>query len=110
MRRGDRLQDVKEGVTRHGPQTVHLDVTNSCNTNCVTCWDHSPLLSHARPAAWKRQRVDVDATRALLDDIQSLDDDDATSACPRHRRARGRPTPGGRCRDRRARPGRRGPP
>lgn len=75
--RVDRLNDLKDGVTRHGPQTVHLDVTNSCNTNCVTCWDHSPHLNEARAASWKRQRVDIDATRALLDDIQSLDDDDA---------------------------------
>ncbi|MDP2342231.1 MAG: radical SAM protein [Deltaproteobacteria bacterium] len=71
-----RLQALRAGATRHGPQTVHLDVTNSCNTNCVTCWDHSPHLDLARSSSWKRQRVDVKAMRALLDDIQSLDDDD----------------------------------
>ncbi len=70
-----RFQALKDGLTRHGPQTVHLDVTNSCNTNCVTCWDHSPHLHTARPAAWKRQRVDVKAIAVLLDDIQSLDSD-----------------------------------
>jgi hypothetical protein len=29
--------------------------------------------NEARPAAWKRQSVDVDAIRALLDDVQTLD-------------------------------------
>lgn len=51
---------------------MHLDLTNSCNTNCVTCWDHSPWLTEARSAAWKRQRVERAAVSALLDDIESL--------------------------------------
>lgn len=68
-----RLLALKDGVVRHGPQTLHIDVTNTCNTNCVTCWDHSPHLTEARSSAWKRQRVDVDAVVALLDDVQSLD-------------------------------------
>ena len=71
-----RLRDLKDGVVRLGPQTLHIDVTNSCNTNCVTCWDHSPHLDVARPASWKRQRVDPTAIAALLDDVQSLDSDE----------------------------------
>lgn len=67
-----RLMSIDDGVVRLGPQTVHLDVTNACNTDCVTCWDHSPHLRVPQPAAWKRQRADVDALRALLDDIQGL--------------------------------------
>lgn len=70
-----RLLALRDGVVRHGPQTVHIDVTNTCNTNCVTCWDHSPHLTEARSTAWKRQRVDVAAIRALLDDIESIDGD-----------------------------------
>jgi organic radical activating enzyme len=72
-----RLLALRDGVVRHGPQTLHIDVTNTCNTNCVTCWDHSPHLTTARSSAWKRQRVDVDAVVALLDDVQSLDTDEA---------------------------------
>ena len=71
-----RLRDLRDGVTRLGPQTLHIDVTNSCNTNCVTCWDHSPHLSTPQPASWKRQRVDPVEIAALLDDVQSLDADD----------------------------------
>lgn len=68
-----RLRDLKDGVVRLGPQTLHIDVTNSCNTNCVTCWDHSPHLATPQPARWKRQRVDPVEIAALLDDVQSLD-------------------------------------
>ena len=71
-----RLRDLHDGVTRLGPQTLHIDVTNSCNTNCVTCWDHSPHLTTARPASWKRQRMEPAEIAALLDDVQSLDADD----------------------------------
>lgn len=67
-----RLQSYDDGLIRLGPQTVHLDVTNACNTDCVTCWDHSPHLHRAPSSAWKRQRADPAALAALLDDIQSL--------------------------------------
>ena len=45
-----RLQSLDDGVVRLGPQTVHLDITNSCNTDCVTCWDHSPHLLAPPPS------------------------------------------------------------
>lgn len=66
------MAGLNEGAVRTGPQTVHLDITNGCNTNCVTCWDHSPQLSTARPRSWKRQRVDPAEVEALLDDILTL--------------------------------------
>jgi len=68
----DRLRSLADGVVRLGPRTVHIDITNGCNTDCITCWDHSPLLDAARPAAWKRQRADAGFVRALLDDIATL--------------------------------------
>jgi MoaA/NifB/PqqE/SkfB family radical SAM enzyme len=64
--------DLLEPVPRLGPETVHIDVTNGCNTNCITCWDHSPLLSAARPSSWKRRRVDAGEVEALLDDLVGL--------------------------------------
>lgn len=67
-----RLQSLDDGVVRLGPQTVHLDITNSCNTDCVTCWDHSPLLHTPQPTLWKRRRADADQLSSLLDDISSL--------------------------------------
>ena len=67
-----KLAGIEAGRPLLGPETVHIDVTNGCNTNCITCWDHSPLLHAPRLAAWKRQRVEAEAVEALLDDVRSL--------------------------------------
>lgn len=72
MKRDLRLDGLDLGRVLTGPSTVHLDITNACNTNCVTCWDHSPLLVQARPAEWKRQRVTVASVERLLDDLDRL--------------------------------------
>ena len=60
-----RLDSLADGVVRTGPRTVHIDVSNGCNTDCVTCWDHSPLLDVPMPTAWKRRRADPAFVRAL---------------------------------------------
>lgn len=67
-----RLHSLDDGQIRLGPQTIHLDITNSCNTDCVTCWDHSPHLRAPPSAAWKRQRADPGLLRELVDDVQGL--------------------------------------
>jgi wyosine [tRNA(Phe)-imidazoG37] synthetase (radical SAM superfamily) len=67
-----RLQSLADGIPRLGPRTVHLDLINTCNARCVTCWDHSPLLPTPRTAAWKRERLSAHVVTALLDEIQSL--------------------------------------
>jgi MoaA/NifB/PqqE/SkfB family radical SAM enzyme len=66
------MRSYDDGVVRLGPQTVHLDITNACNTDCVTCWDHSPHLRAPPSSAWKRRRADPARLAALLDDIMSL--------------------------------------
>ncbi len=55
-----------------GPASVHIDITNSCNTNCITCWDHSPHLDVPRPAEWKRTRVSLEQVEEILDDLVRL--------------------------------------
>lgn len=67
-----RLQGMHLGRPLAGPETLHIDVTNGCNTNCVTCWDHSPLLHSARPLVWKRQQIDAGAVADLLNDVAEL--------------------------------------
>jgi MoaA/NifB/PqqE/SkfB family radical SAM enzyme len=67
-----RLEAINDNAVTLGPASIHIDITNGCNTNCVTCWDHSPLLTIGRSSAWKRQRVDAPHVRALLDDVKSL--------------------------------------
>jgi MoaA/NifB/PqqE/SkfB family radical SAM enzyme len=66
------LVGVDTRIPIAGPDTIHIDLTNSCNTNCITCWDHSPLLTIGRSKQWKRLRIDADAVAALLDDALSL--------------------------------------
>ena len=66
------LDGIAAGRARTGPRTLHVDVTNGCNADCVSCWDHSPLLRTPRPAAWKRQRLEPERVEALLDDVLGL--------------------------------------
>lgn len=67
-----RLLGMHSGRPLVGPETLHIDVTNGCNTNCVTCWDHSPHLRLPRLSEWKRQRIDAAAVTELLGDAAEL--------------------------------------
>jgi MoaA/NifB/PqqE/SkfB family radical SAM enzyme len=67
-----RFLSLLDGQVRLGPRTIHVDVTNTCNTDCVTCWDHSPHLQEARPRSWKVQRADVPRLIEVVDDVRSL--------------------------------------
>ncbi|MCM2326072.1 MAG: radical SAM protein, partial [Candidatus Woesearchaeota archaeon] len=29
-----------------GPYSVHLDITNHCNNDCISCWSYSPLVGY----------------------------------------------------------------
>ncbi len=66
------LQGALGGRPTSGPETVHIDITNGCNTNCITCWDHSPHLDAPRRAAWKRARLELGRFTELLDDLSVL--------------------------------------
>ncbi|MGE0712177.1 MAG: radical SAM/SPASM domain-containing protein [Planctomycetota bacterium] len=66
------LVGLDAGTALVGPSSIHIDLTNACNTNCVTCWDHSPHLLSPQPAAWKRQQARAAEVAALLDDVASL--------------------------------------
>lgn len=66
------LEGIRQGRPEVGPSTVHVDLTNGCNAACVTCWDHSPLLDRARPAAWKRQRLPLPRFQALVEDLAGM--------------------------------------
>jgi MoaA/NifB/PqqE/SkfB family radical SAM enzyme len=66
------LLGIERGRVLTGPETLHVDITNSCNTNCITCWDHSPLLQLGKSRAWKRRKIDLELLESLLDDVRSL--------------------------------------
>lgn len=66
------LEGIARGLPLAGPKSLHVDVTHGCNTNCITCWDHSPHLAAPRSPGWKRQRVERAEVEALVDDVISL--------------------------------------
>ncbi|MBK7580632.1 MAG: radical SAM protein [Myxococcales bacterium] len=66
------LAGLDRGQVLTGPATLHVDITNSCNTNCITCWDHSPLLTIGRSSGWKRRKLEVVLLEQLLDDVRGL--------------------------------------
>jgi MoaA/NifB/PqqE/SkfB family radical SAM enzyme len=55
-----------------GPELVHIDVTNACNLDCVTCWNYSPHLRAPKPGAWKRAQLDYAHFESLVDDFGSM--------------------------------------
>ena len=66
------LEGIRAGIPRTGPLSVHIDVTNTCNARCVTCWDHSPSLHVPRSAAWKSRRLPRSVFDALVDQLAAL--------------------------------------
>lgn len=69
-----RMKGLLEGRPRVGPQTVHFDLANACNTRCTTCWDHSPHLVASRvpSAAWKRKQLALERFKATFDALMEL--------------------------------------
>ena len=65
----ERLQGFVERRPRLGPETVHVDVTNACNLDCVTCWNYAPGLATSKTAAWKAQRMDEKIFQRVLGEI-----------------------------------------
>ena len=64
----ERLRGYLERKPRLGPETVHLDVTNACNLDCITCWNYAPDLAVPKPVAWKRQRMDAATFHRMVDE------------------------------------------
>jgi len=66
------LAGIRAGRPLVGPQTVHIDVTNTCNARCVTCWDHSPLLLKPRSRAWKGRRLPFEAFEDIVAQLDAM--------------------------------------
>ncbi|MBA2733389.1 MAG: radical SAM protein [Acidobacteria bacterium] len=67
-----RIAGIARGEVIVGPQTVHFDLANGCNTNCVTCWDHSPLLWNQRTPEWKRVKMELECFERVAAEINSM--------------------------------------
>lgn len=65
----ERLQGYLEGHPRRGPETVHIDVTNACNLDCITCWNYAPELRTPKSTQWKRQRIDPEVFHRVLGEV-----------------------------------------
>ena len=73
-----RLLGALTGGVFRGPHTVHVDVANACNVNCIYCWFHSPLSTDRADAdqfdaAWRSEMLAWETFEALVDDLQELD-------------------------------------
>lgn len=66
------LEGLRTGRPTTGPLSVHVDLTNTCNARCVTCWDHSPLLETPRSPEWKGRRLPWTAFEALVDQLRAF--------------------------------------
>jgi MoaA/NifB/PqqE/SkfB family radical SAM enzyme len=64
----ERYRGYLEGRPRLGPETIHLDVTNTCNLDCVTCWNYGPSLSTPKSTAWKKSKIDPALFFRVLDE------------------------------------------
>ncbi len=65
----ERFKGYLEQKPRTGPETVHIDVTNVCNLDCVTCWNYGGTLDTPKTIAWKRQRIEPDVFFRVLDEV-----------------------------------------
>lgn len=66
------LKGMQQGKPLTGPIDVHIDVTNSCNAACITCWDHSPLLKQPRSFDWKRRYLSKEHFSRLVEELAEL--------------------------------------
>jgi MoaA/NifB/PqqE/SkfB family radical SAM enzyme len=65
----ERFRGYLAQTPRAGPQTVHIDVTNVCNLDCVTCWNYGATLETPKSIAWKRQRIEPSVFFRVLDEV-----------------------------------------
>jgi len=55
------------------PKYITIDLTNSCNLNCIGCWTHSPLLKDKETSKeWKSQIINFDTLKKLINDLHDL--------------------------------------
>ena len=69
------IKDIKE-IQRKlipTPKYVTIDLTNSCNLNCIGCWTYSPLLKDKEASKeWKSEVIPFDKLKKLIDDLYDL--------------------------------------
>ncbi|MBN1409689.1 MAG: radical SAM protein [Spirochaetales bacterium] len=54
------------------PQTVHMDLINTCNLKCPMCWNHSPLLETKKDPGWKKLKLSFADYKTILSDLKNM--------------------------------------
>lgn len=56
-----------------GPEVLHIDLTNTCNFNCIACWCRSPLLEDKTMPDWeKKLTLPLETIKKVLDDLAKM--------------------------------------
>jgi radical SAM protein with 4Fe4S-binding SPASM domain len=63
---------IEHGAIPAGPLTVHVDITNTCNLNCVTCWNYSPYLKEQKSTEWQKLKLSVQDFKKIIGDLRTV--------------------------------------
>jgi len=55
-----------------GPKSVHIDLNNLCQLDCVTCWNYSPDLDEPKTKEWKQRQMDKNLLFDTLSQLHEL--------------------------------------
>ena len=56
-----------------GPYSVHLDLTNHCNNDCISCWSFSPLVGFkTMDEETRKKQLPYKLVKRLLDDLSEM--------------------------------------
>lgn len=66
------LRYVRQQRIPRGPITVHIDITNACNLNCITCWNYSPYLKEPKDSEWRGSAISLADFRHIIRDLSRI--------------------------------------
>ncbi|MEK6917094.1 MAG: radical SAM protein [Nanoarchaeota archaeon] len=56
-----------------GPYSVHLDLTNHCNNDCISCWSFSPLVGfETMDKETRKKQLPYKLVKRLIDDLADM--------------------------------------
>ncbi len=56
-----------------GPEVLHIDLTNRCNYDCISCWRRSPLLGDRAMPEWeKKLTLPFPIVCGVIDDLADM--------------------------------------
>ncbi len=68
-RQRQRLQGYCARCPLLGPESVLIDITNTCNLDCITCWNYAPGLMSPKDAEWRKQRMAPEVFSRVLGEV-----------------------------------------